>query len=74
MILVYRKNSKLELLYLGRCSYLLTHSFFFHFQVHRKFYKLFSPDNVKPNTGYDTVKTGQVSDILFRIKTRSNRR
>ena len=46
---------------------------FFYFQMHRKFYKLFRPDNVKPNSGYDTIKTGQVS-IALRIKTRSNRR
>ena len=46
---------------------------FFYFQVHRKFYKLFRPDNVKPNSGYDTIKTGQVS-IALRIKTTSNRR
>ena len=72
-LLVYRKFRKPELRYLGRCSYLLTHRFFFNFQVHCKFYKLFSPDNVKPNSGYDTIKTGQVS-IALRIKTTSNRR
>lgn len=68
-LLVYRKYRKPELRYWADVlNFSLTGSFIF--QVHRKFYKLFRPDNVKPNSGYDTIKTGQVSIAL----TRSNRK